>query len=110
MFVSSHKRVWLTEPRIALYFQKCDSPRWTAYLDECLRIIAENKDNPSDLLLTQLARLQLIREKVFQAPWHSGYAEETLSTKPPSAFYLRALESEVQEFKRNIPTALQQNG
>jgi hypothetical protein len=93
-----------------LHFQKSDSPCWTAYLNECFRLISENHDDESDLLLTQLIRLQLIREKVFQAPWHTGSAEETSSAKPSLVFYLRALESEVQDFKKNIPVELQQNG
>ena len=73
-------------------------------------MISKNQENQSDLLLVQLIRLQSIREKVFQAPWHSGYAEETPSARPVAAFYLRALQSEVQDFKDKIPAELQQNG
>ena len=85
--------------------------RWTPYLDECLRLLLENadssEDTSSDLFLVQIIRIQLIIEKIAQAPWHDpsfGAAEI------PPQFFIHALEAQLENTRKEIPPALAKNG
>jgi hypothetical protein len=100
----------LTWARISSHFQRIDAIRWTPYLDECLRMLAENREYPTDMLLAHFVRLQLIIERVTQAPWHDGPVDAAGSVRAPSVFYLKALQAQLEDFKRDVPPELQQNG
>ncbi|KAK9257993.1 hypothetical protein V1519DRAFT_455882, partial [Lipomyces tetrasporus] len=90
-------------------FRKGDSLRWTAYSDECLRVIETQKEFASDILLVQLVKLHLISEKVIDIPWSSATAEVDHCMRPPVMFYLKSLEAQLHDFKSNIPGELTDN-
>ena len=75
-----------------------------------MTVLAEEKEQPSDALLTDLVRLQLIVEKVGGAPWYEGQNDATGSTRAPSTFYLKALQAQLQDFKSKICPEIQDNG
>ena len=79
-------------------------------MDECLQTLAEKQECPTDEVLVQQVRLQLIVEKVTQAPRYDGEIENTELIRAPPALYLKALQSQLQEVKRKLPSELQQNG
>lgn len=95
--------------RVSSYFQRVDALRWTSYLDECVTVLAETGEHPSDILLIQLVKLQLISEKVGQAPWNDGYGDATGSTAAAPTFYLKALQAQLQDLKVKIPHEIQRN-
>ncbi|KAJ9401498.1 hypothetical protein DTO282F9_1695 [Paecilomyces variotii] len=100
---------FLLTSNVASYLQKIDALRWTSHMDESLRILAEKQECPTDIVLVQQVRLQLISEKVAQGPWQYGAAENTNSHEPPPAFYLQALQSQVMEAVQKAPPELQHN-
>ena len=75
-----------------------------------MTVLAEKMEQPSDALLTDLVRLQLIAEKVGRAPWHEGQNDATGSMRAPPAFYLKALQAQLQDFKTKIHPEIQDNG
>lgn len=79
-------------------------------MDECIAVLAENKEQPTDVLLIHLVKLQLLVEKVGQAPWYEGYGDATGSTVAPPTFYLKALQAQLQNLKEKIPPDIQRNG
>jgi hypothetical protein len=99
----------LIQARNSSYFQRLEPPRWTVYLENCLQMLAENKECPTDILLAILVRLQLITERIAQAPWNDG-STESLTPRAPATFYLKALETQLQDCKQTIPPEFQQNG
>ncbi len=96
-------RSLLIESRLSSYFQRLDALRWTPYLDECVAVLADNKELPTDTLLVHLVKLQLIVEEVGRAPWHEGYGDATRSARAPPTFYLKALQAQLHDFKAKIP-------
>lgn len=96
--------------RVSSYFQRVDALRWNSHLDECLTVLAENKEHPSDALLVQLVKLQIIVERVGQAPWHDEHGNAAGLARAPPTFYLKALQAQLQDFKSQIPTEIQKNG
>ena len=75
-----------------------------------MTVLAEEKEQPSDALLIDLVRLRLIVEKVGRAPWNEGQNDSTSSTKAPSAFYLKALQAQLQDFRTKVCPEIQDNG
>jgi len=94
--------------RVSLYFAKIDALRWSPYMDECLQVIAESGNADDDLLVHQV-RLQLISERVMHASWNDGGIEHGESSKATPTFYLKALQNQLNQFKRSLPAHLQVN-
>ena len=92
------------------YFQRLDALRWTPYLDECIAVLGEEDEHPTDLLLVHLVKLQLVVEKAVQAPWHEERDDPNGSVRVPPIFYLKALQAQLQDLKTRIPPSIQGNG
>lgn len=91
------------------FLRKGEALRWTSYSEECLRVLETQKEIPSDALLVQLVKLRLVSEKIDDAPWKCAISESFKDTRPPEMFYLHSLETQLQDFKRNIPSQLSDN-
>ena len=78
-------------------------------MDECIAVLAEKKEQSTDTLLIYLVKLQLMVEKIGQAPWHEGCEDATSSVRAPPTFYLKALQAQLQDYKANIPPEIQGN-
>lgn len=100
----------LIRNRMSSYFQRLDALRWTPYLDECIAVLGENDEHPTDSLLIHLVKLQLVVEKAGQAPWHEERDDPNGSVRVPPIFYLKALQAQLQDFKTRIPPSIQANG
>jgi hypothetical protein len=83
---------------------------WTWYADECLRVVEIEQEVESDLLLVQLVRLRLIAERLHELPCCSATTPSNGVPKPPIIFRLKSLQSQLQDFRRNIPEQLVHNG
>jgi hypothetical protein len=95
--------------RSSSFLRKGDTLRWTAYSDECLRLIETQKEFASDALLVQLVKVRLISEKARDASWSSALAEVDHFMRPPAMFYVKSLEAQIHDFKSNIPSELTDN-
>jgi len=78
-------------------------------MDECLQMLAQKQECPTDEILVQQVKLQLIMEKVGQTPWYDKDIEHAEFGRAPRAFYLMALQSQLQEVRRKIPSELQRD-
>jgi hypothetical protein len=82
--------------------------RWTPYLDECLRLLEEKKDYPTDHLLVYLVRVQLICNKGAASTWNDIFGG--VGTRVPADFYVETLKSQLDDLDRSIPLELKSNG
>lgn len=78
-------------------------------MDECIAVLAEEKEQPTDTLLIHLVKSQIIIEKIGQAPWHEECGSITGSVRAPPTFYLKALQAQLQDCKANVPPDIQGN-
>lgn len=76
-------------------------------MEDCLQTLVERQEWPGDEVLVYQVRLQLIIEKVIRTKWDDENIE---TVKMPPAFYLKALQSELQEVWRRVSPELQDNG
>jgi hypothetical protein len=82
--------------------------RWTPYLAECLRVLEEEKDYPTDLLLVYLVRVQLICNKGASSTWDDIFGDS--AAQVPPNFYAKTLKSQLDDLERSIPPELKSNG
>lgn len=92
--------------RTSSYFQRSEPITWTPYFEECLRILEETKEQPTDVLLVYLVKLQLVSEKGAQAVIAENLAVTDGMARVPPAYHYKDLESQVQQIRRNVPTGL----
>jgi hypothetical protein len=97
---------WLI--RSANYFQRIELMRWTRYLDECLRLLEEKKEYPTDALLVSLVRVQLICNKGGALIWNDLFGDAEM--RIPADFYVKTLKSQLDDLERSIPGELKSNG
>lgn len=59
--------------------------------------------------MVQIVRLQLIQERVKDAPWYDTAGDSNTHFKAPASFYLKALKSQIENFKQQIPNKVRNN-
>ncbi|QSZ31366.1 hypothetical protein DSL72_000931 [Monilinia vaccinii-corymbosi] len=93
----------------SIYVQKIDTLRWTPYAEESAKILSENPESDHDTLMVQIVRLQLIQERVKDAPWYDTTSDSNTAFRAPAMFYLKALKSQMENFKQQIPDKVRAN-
>ena len=78
-------------------------------MDECIIALAAEEEQPTDTLLIHLMQLQLIVDKVGQAPGHDERDDTVGSGRVPPIFYLKTLQGQLKDFKARIPPSIQKN-
>ncbi len=86
-----------------------DAMQWTAYMEECLRVLSEKKECPSDELFLCQVRCQLLSQRMIQAPQLPEDVGQPES-RVPAAFYLKALQSNLQQIRGAVSPTLQADG
>lgn len=94
---------------VSWYFAKIDPLRWTPYMDECLQILSTKQEAPTDKMLAQQIRLQLLAEKVAQTASKNTVFEHSEAPKAHLPFYLRALRSQLVDIKRMVSPEVERN-
>jgi hypothetical protein len=87
---------------ISVYFQRTDPIRWTPYLEECLDVLARENDAPTDQLLVQCVRVQLLCNAVVLAPWNQG-------TEVAHDILLSAFKVQFSQLEKSVPPEVQRN-
>ncbi|CAD6447419.1 d016ff59-97a4-4e2b-9e05-a91e23b87a92 [Sclerotinia trifoliorum] len=93
----------------SLYFQRIDTLRWTPYAEASAKILSKDLEFSHDTLMVQIVRLQLIQERVKDAPWLDTAGDGNAAFKAPALFYLKALKSQMETFKQQIPDEVRGN-
>ncbi|KAL4904012.1 hypothetical protein BDW74DRAFT_179102 [Aspergillus multicolor] len=84
---------------ISTFVQKTDSLRWTPFMAECLRQVEEQQECINDEILVQQVRLQQITDKLNMS---TGYNPVSDSVQVPPAFYLRSMQTQLQNIQPRV--------
>ncbi|KAI0873121.1 hypothetical protein GGS24DRAFT_464915 [Hypoxylon argillaceum] len=95
--------VHLTSSTWAAY-RKTEPLRWSRYLDDCLRILAEAGETVMDTLLITQIKCQLITHQLTCPPTDDLWAED--GPKLPSVVVAAALLKQVEDLRRDLPPSL----
>jgi hypothetical protein len=97
---------------VANYLHRMEPISFTPYMDDCLRILQEEKEAPTDALLIQLVRVQLIRDKA-SSLIKIGPTPISGTTNPlyvSGDFHIQTLVSQLEEVDKSIPETVKSNG
>jgi hypothetical protein len=83
--------------------------RWTTYLDECLKILKDEKEYPTDEILEILIRIQIIANGLHVEGWNEAYPVAASGQRPPRADHVHLHKMQLDELKRSIPVHLKDN-
>jgi hypothetical protein len=96
--------------KVARVFSTCEKTeplKFAPHLEECCQRLATFREYESDKLLVQLVAIQRISLKI------SGLFNETNASFENSAMplrvFIKSMQGELDDFKRNLPSELQQN-
>ncbi|KAL4732986.1 hypothetical protein BDV11DRAFT_214568 [Aspergillus similis] len=87
---------------VPMFWGRGDSLRWTLYTDECVRLLEEQNESPTDMFLIQLVKLRLIAGKALDYPSPADVAESPY-LRPQATAYLKSIQAQFRHFKSNIP-------
>ncbi|KAJ0414484.1 hypothetical protein BJY00DRAFT_24656 [Aspergillus carlsbadensis] len=95
---------------ISQTLSRTDYLRWTPHMTECLEFLAQKKATPDDAVLVQIVRAQRVVDKVIKG-LGNGFdgVEDGYNTGAPLSFYLKGLQSEIDDIRAGMPTELLQN-
>ncbi|KAI1454870.1 hypothetical protein F4805DRAFT_438223 [Annulohypoxylon moriforme] len=102
--------VWYMTSIISLAFQRIDPPRYTPYIDQCLKDLEADQEHESDALLVQLVRIQNLSERIAQlhAKDHTSNELNTITRAPASA-YSNMFHVELEKFTASLPPNIASN-
>ncbi|KAL5000007.1 hypothetical protein BDV10DRAFT_163766 [Aspergillus recurvatus] len=87
---------------------RTESLRWTGHMKECMDILAEAKETPSDAVLVQMVRAQIVVDKVAKDLGGNEGAVDHRSA--PVSLYLKGLQSQLDDIREQMPSdAFQKN-
>ncbi|KAI1404292.1 hypothetical protein F4819DRAFT_136640 [Hypoxylon fuscum] len=102
--------VWYMTSIIALAFQRIDSPKYTPYIDQCLKELEEDQEYATDSLLVHLIRIQHLSERISQLnSKDQGNSELTGIARAPMSAYSGMFHTELENFKALLPPDLATN-
>ncbi|KAL4914510.1 hypothetical protein BDW62DRAFT_190250 [Aspergillus aurantiobrunneus] len=89
---------------------RTDSMRWTPHMKECLDVLEDARQVPSDAVLAQLVRAQLVVENVMKELGQDCEAVgDRDHRRAPLSFYLKGLQSQLDEGQSRTPDLSQNN-
>ncbi|KAH7146766.1 hypothetical protein B0J13DRAFT_317502 [Dactylonectria estremocensis] len=101
--------VYLLSSIVSCNLDRIDTLRWTPHMSECVHQLADIKECESDSILVTVVKLQLIVEQIRQSPLHERRVGRDAPPKPPAPFYVKALQAELDDVKRLVPSELQKS-
>ncbi|KAI2604640.1 hypothetical protein GGR54DRAFT_454610 [Hypoxylon sp. NC1633] len=102
--------VWYMTSMISLAFQRIDPPKYTPYIDQCLRELDVAKEYETDSLLVHLVRIQHLSERISQLHSKDQIQNELVGiTRAPLSAYEGMFHTELENFKASLPLNIASN-
>ncbi|KAK3942682.1 hypothetical protein QBC46DRAFT_255934 [Diplogelasinospora grovesii] len=98
-----------TTSQAAYTLKKIDPLNWTSHMDECLTVLSAQREWDGDDLLVAQVKIQLIVEQLNRAALQSAQSSQDSGSAGPPAFYLSALQRQLQDIRSRLPHHLQNN-
>ncbi|KHN95987.1 uncharacterized protein MAM_06092 [Metarhizium album ARSEF 1941] len=100
--------VWFLTCNISVSFNRVESLRYTAYIQDCMRVLENSGEYESDITLLYLVRVQRLTERIFELNSRDKAVEDIpgLLSAPMSA-YIAAFQNEIETLRSSLPPKLQ---
>ncbi|KAI1765634.1 hypothetical protein GGR53DRAFT_489111 [Hypoxylon sp. FL1150] len=102
--------VWYMTSIISLTFQRIEAPKYSLYIDQCLRELEADNEYETDTVLVHLVRAQQLSERIAQLHGKdlAGNEPPVMARAPVSA-YSSILHTELEKFRNSLPPELTSN-
>ncbi|KAK7404126.1 hypothetical protein QQX98_010084 [Neonectria punicea] len=99
--------VWFLSSAMSLGFGRIESMRYTKYMQECAKLLEDDKECETDVNLVHLVRIQHLTERISLLNSPDSPAEDVagLATAPMSA-YVSAFQGELDRIRNSLPMDL----
>ena len=94
--------------RFANFFQRIEVMRWSRYLDDCLKILEEQKAFPTDGMLVHLVQVQLICNKGTELSSHTLFGDRDAGF--PIDLYVKTLKAQLDRIESSMSQELRSDG
>ncbi|KAI8957604.1 hypothetical protein F5Y11DRAFT_77498 [Daldinia sp. FL1419] len=102
--------VWYMTSVVSLSFQRIEPPKYTSYVDQCLRELETDQEYGTDSLLVHLVRIQRLSERISQLHAKDQDENELAGiTRAPVSAYFGVFHAEIEKFKASLPRHLLSN-
>ncbi|KAI1804260.1 hypothetical protein F4811DRAFT_298050 [Daldinia bambusicola] len=102
--------VWYMTSVVSLLLQRMEPPKFTPYIDQCLRELETDQEYETDSLLVHLVRIQHLSERISQL--HSKDQDDSELTgiaRASMTAYSSVFHTEIEKFKASVPRNLSSN-
>jgi hypothetical protein len=79
--------------------------RWTPYMDDCVRILREERETELDFLLILQAKCHVVVDQMMHP--HSECTADGEGPKPPAAYFIKALQLQLQDIRQSLSAEMQ---
>ncbi|KAG5977151.1 hypothetical protein E4U55_007023 [Claviceps digitariae] len=99
--------VWYMTCNISVTFNRVQSLTFTPYIQECLKVLENEREYESDITLCFLVQIQRLTERIFELT-SKDRGEEDLPGIPsaPMTAYTAAFQNEIDKLQDRLPTSL----
>ncbi|KAI1464424.1 uncharacterized protein F4812DRAFT_211542 [Daldinia caldariorum] len=102
--------VWYMTSVVSLLLQRMEPPKFTPYIDQCLRELETDQEYETDSLLVHLVRIQHLSERISQLHVKDqDDSELTGIARASMAAYSSVFHTEIEKFKASVPRHLLSN-
>ncbi|OAA62122.1 hypothetical protein ISF_05131 [Cordyceps fumosorosea ARSEF 2679] len=99
--------VWFLASSMSTVFGRIEPMRYTSYVRECVTILEKNMEYQTDVNLVFLLRIQHLTQRISELnPRDNTIEEFTSIPKAPTAVYISAFQSELDELRASLPEHL----
>jgi hypothetical protein len=91
--------------RVWTNLRQLEALRWTPYMDDCVRILREEKETKLDLLLAFQAKCHVVVEQITHSPCEWGVGDEM--TRSTTTYFVKALQRQLQDIRQSVPAEMQ---
>ena len=81
--------------------RKMEPLRWTPYMDDCIRVLSEEKESELDILLVTQAKCHVLMNQITRSPNERAFEGD--GSKAPPTYYVKAMQVQLQHIRRNLP-------
>ncbi|KAI1138017.1 hypothetical protein F5Y05DRAFT_404330 [Hypoxylon sp. FL0543] len=102
--------VWYMTSIISLAFQRIDPPRYTPYIDQCVRELEAAQEFQTDSLLVHLVRIQHLSERIAQLHVQDQVGTDLAEiSRAPVTAYSGIFHAELEKYIATLPKSLSSN-
>jgi hypothetical protein len=91
---------------VSLSFGKIEPPRYTPYIDRCVRELEAAREFESDLVLVHLMRIQKLSDGIAQLRANESVEELPGISRAPRSAYYGAYQEQLDHFMTKLPRQL----